>query len=144
LHIPVPHPGGIYDRKTASFTSTHSSYIDNLALADRYLAHVHELLQQHHAWDSSTIVVMGDHSWRTQLAWIASPLWTAEDQLASHGGQFDNRPAYIVKLPQQPEAARIDPAFAAIHTRALLDALIDNKIQSPADLSTWASRQTHQ
>src|SRR6202042_2130239 len=37
LHMPVPHQVGIYDRKNATFTNGSSSYIDNLALADRYL-----------------------------------------------------------------------------------------------------------
>lgn len=139
LHMPVPHPGGIYDRTTGSFATTHSSYIDNLALADKYLAHVRAVLEQNGAWDSSTVIVMGDHSWRTHWLWKPLPSWTREEQIASHGGQFDDRPAYIVKLPYQQEPARIDLPFEAIHTRALLDALVQNRIRSPGELSAWAS-----
>ena len=47
------------------FSTKHTSYVDNLALADRYLAHIRQLLEQNNQWDSSTIIVMGDHSWRT-------------------------------------------------------------------------------
>ena len=139
LHMPVPHPGGIYDRATRSFATTHSSYIDNLALADRYLGHVRAVLEQNGAWDSSTVIVMGDHSWRTNWMWKPQPSWTREEQIASHGGQFDDRPAYIVKLPYQQQSARIGLPYEAIHTRALLDALIHNRIRSPGDLSAWAS-----
>jgi hypothetical protein len=138
LHIPVPHPGGIYDRRTMTFTTQHASYIDNLALADRYLGHVRELLERRGEWDSSAIVVMGDHSWRTTLVWRGSPAWTPEEEVASRGGQFDDRPAYIVKLPHQEEAAKIDSPFAAVRTRALLDGLLDGSIRSSAELARFA------
>ncbi len=97
LHMPVPHPGGIYDRLhkmlTIRASSYTSSYIDNLALADIYLAHVRDLLQQRGDWDSSTIVILGDHSWRTSFLWSKSDWWTAEDQAASHGAEYDRRAA---------------------------------------------------
>jgi hypothetical protein len=84
---------------------------------------------------------MGDHSWRTSFIWKDSMTWTDEDQAASDGGEFDPRPAYIVKLPNQQTPERIDQPFSAVSTRALLDALIQNHLQSPADLKAWADRQ---
>jgi arylsulfatase A-like enzyme len=141
LHMPVPHPPGIYDRKKAALTTGSSSYIDNLALADQYLAHVRLVLEQRGEWDSTTIVVMGDHSWRTQLVWIKWDGWTREDQVASHGVQFDDRPAYIVKLPNQQQPARIDDRFEAIRTRALFDGIMSNRIKTPEDLAAWVRKQ---
>jgi hypothetical protein len=123
LHIPAPHPGGIYDRRTGAFTTHGASYVDNLALADQYLAHVRLLLQQRGEWDSSTIMVMGDHSWRTKLIWSSSDVWTAEDQAASQGGQFDDRPT---------------TPYDAVNTRALIDGLLSKRINSPADLAAFA------
>ena len=141
LHLPVPHPGGIYNRKTSSFSHTNSSYIDNIALADKSLAQVRHILEQNGTWDSSVVVVMGDHSWRTTLLWSSSLMWTPEDQAASHGGQFDERPAYIVKMPYQQTPARIDSRFAAIRTRALLDGIIDDRLKTADDLAAWAAQQ---
>ncbi|RSL16979.1 type I phosphodiesterase/nucleotide pyrophosphatase [Edaphobacter aggregans] len=141
LHLPVPHPGGIYDRKTTSFSIHNSSYIDNLALADKSLAHVRHLLEQNGTWDSSAVIVMGDHSWRTALLWSDSPTWTHEDQVASHGGQFDDRPGYIVKMPFQQTPSRVGSRFAAIHTRALLDGIIDGRLKTADDLAAWAAQQ---
>jgi hypothetical protein len=141
LHMPVPHPPGIYDRKKVAFTTGSTSYIDNLALADQYLAHVRLVLEQRGEWDSDTIVVMGDHSWRTQLLWAKKQNWTPEDQLASHGVQFDDRPAYIVKLPNQQKPAHIDDRFEALRTRALLDGIITDRITTPEDLATWVRQQ---
>ncbi|HMH16362.1 MAG TPA: sulfatase-like hydrolase/transferase [Edaphobacter sp.] len=137
LHMPVPHPGGIYDRKKAAFATYNSSYIDNLALADRYLAHLRLALEQQGEWNSSAVIVMGDHSWRTKLL-LSWPLWwTPEDEAASHGGQFDDRPAYIVKLPNQQQGSRIDDRFDAVRTRALLDGILADRIKTPEDLAAW-------
>jgi hypothetical protein len=141
LHMPIPHPYGIYDRGKKAFATRATSYIDNLALCDEYLAHVRQLLEQQNQWDSTTLIVMGDHSWRTSFVWADSAFWTDEDAAASHNGEFDDRPAYIVKLPNQQSAARIDQPFAAIHTRALLDALLKNEIHTADDLQTWATQQ---
>jgi hypothetical protein len=141
LHMPIPHPYGIYDRSHKTFANHHTSYIDNLALADQYLAHIRQILEQQNQWDSTTLIVMGDHSWRTSTVWSNSSFWTDEDAAASHDGEFDNRPAYIVKLPNQQTPARVDRPFAAIRTRALIDALLQGQIQTPADLQAWADQQ---
>lgn len=137
LHLPLPHPEGIYDRRTGRLTTGPSTYIDNLVLADRYLAHLRSLLESRGEWDSATIVVMGDHSWRTTLMWAKAPGWTREEELASDGGSFDPRPAYIVKLAGETSGNRIGVPFDAKRTRALMDALMSGKIQSAQDLQGW-------
>jgi hypothetical protein len=138
IHMPIPHPNGIYDRKTDSFALTHSDYLDNVALADKFLEHVRSKLEPGGQWDSSTVVVMADHSWRTASMWKDSPDWTEEEETASQGGKFDDRPAYIVKLPGEHAGARIDAPFAALSTRRLFEALLAQKIRSKEDLSAWA------
>jgi Sulfatase len=140
IHMAVPHPGGIYNRATHTFTTRSSTYIDNLALADSYLAHVRSLLESAGQWDSSAIVIMGDHSWRTKLLWSAAPGWTSEEQEASNGAQFDDRPAYIVKLPGQKNGNNINVPFAAVDTRALFSAIMKKQIVSPEDLSSWVGK----
>jgi hypothetical protein len=141
VHLPIPHPNGIYNRATHQLTTESSTYIDNLALADRYLTHVRELLERSGQWDSSTILVMGDHGWRTTLVWENNGGWSPEEERASLGGKFDSRPAYIVKLAGERSGMRIDTTFDAIHTRALTDELLAGKIQSPDELKDWVGRQ---
>jgi len=141
LHMPIPHPYGFYDRKKKAFSTEHTSYVDSLALADQYLGHIRQLLEEKGQWDSATVVVMGDHSWRTTQIWNSSVGWTDEDKAASHGGEFDPRPAYLVKLPNQQNAARFDRSFSAVYTRALFDALMRGGIKTPTDLKTWAQEQ---
>jgi Sulfatase len=141
LHLPIPHPTGIYNRETHQLTTTSSTYIDNLALADSYLAHARDLLEKSGQWDSSTVVLMGDHGWRTTLMWEQSREWTPEEQRASLGGTFDKRPAYIVKLAGQKSGATIDEPFDALRTRALTDQLLAGEIQSPEQLKEWVGKQ---
>jgi hypothetical protein len=141
LHLPVPHPWGIYDRSTGKFTTTGSSYLNNLALADKCLAGIRQTLEQTGQWDSSTVLVMGDHSWRTKQLWYVPKIefrWAKEDQLASHAGQYDPRPVYLVKLPNQTTPAHIDTPFPTDNTRKLFDALLAHQINTPTDLATWA------
>jgi Sulfatase len=135
LHIPIPHPVGIYNRATGQLSSEPTSYIDNLALCDLYLAHLRSALEARGEWDSTTLVVMGDHGWRTQI-W-KNNTWDATDEAASHGGEFDTRPGYIVKLPNQQPGARIDEPFHALKTRALFDALMSGQIRTEPDLEAW-------
>ncbi|CAN5403895.1 hypothetical protein BH10ACI4_BH10ACI4_12750 [soil metagenome] len=140
LHLPIPHPDGIYDRHTHQFATHATSYLDNLVLADDTVAHLRTQLEQRGEWDSAIILITGDHAWRTVTQWRDSSAWTAEEQTASHEGQFDDRPAYILKLPDQHQSARIETPFQSIHTRDLLDALMDRRIQNAQDLSDWATR----
>ncbi len=140
LHMPVPHPWGIYDRQKSRFTDQHgSSYADNLALADQYLAHVRGQLEHQGEWDNATVLVMGDHSWRTKLLWEAAKSWTPEDQRASHGGAYDPRPALLLKLPYQHGTADVAAPFSTVRIRSLLDQIMQNHIRTPADLQTWTS-----
>jgi hypothetical protein len=138
LHLPIPHPGGIYNRATGKLTTSSSTYIDNLALTDKCLAGLRATLEQTGQWDSSTVVIMGDHGWRTTQIWIPTTLWSAEEQKASLGGHYDPRPVYIVKLPGQTTGTRIDTRYSTVNTRKLFDAILAHKITTPAELSTWA------
>lgn len=140
LHLPVPHPWGIYNRHTGKFTTTGSSYINNLALADKCLAGLRQTLEQTGQWDSSTVVVMGDHSWRTTQLWHLPKVeyrWAQEDEIASHGGQYDPRPAYIVKFPGQTTGTHIDTPYRTVNTRQLFDKIMVHQINSPTDLANW-------
>jgi hypothetical protein len=136
LHMPIPHMPGIYNRQTASFATSNSSYLDNLALCDDYLAHVRKELEDNGTWDSTTLVLMGDHSWRISGPAGLSP----EERAASDGGQFDDRPAYVVKMAHQTTPARIDTRFAALRTRDLFDNLLTGRISTSQQLASWAQQ----
>ena len=134
LHMPIPHLPGIYNRRTASFATSNPSYLDNLALCDDYLGHVRKELEENGTWDSTTLVLMGDHSWRVSRGADLS----LEERAATDGGRFDDRPAYIVKLAHQNTPARIETQFAALRTRDLFDNLLTGRISTTQQLASWA------
>ena len=135
LHLPVPHPPGFYNRRTGEFSAT-GTYLDNLVLADNTLAHLRDVMAQQGQWDSSTIVLMGDHSWRIAL-WKGSPGWTSEEEAAS-GGKSDDRPFYLVKMPDEQTEVEVSAPFSAVRTRALFDKLLDRQITTPDQLKAWS------
>jgi hypothetical protein len=140
LHMNIPHPGGFYQRHTGKFSRNNATYLDNLALADVFLGHLRSKLEADGTWDDTTLVVMGDHSWRTNFIWAKAAGWSPEEQVASDGDKFDDRPGYIVHLAGQSTPARIEKPFEAIRSRALFDALFRGEIRTPEQLATWADR----
>ena len=139
LHAPIPHPEGIWNRDTHSFAVNHSAYVDNLSLADDYLGEIITCLQRQGEWNNATIVLMGDHAWRTQLLWVHSRSWQVIDQEASEGGKFDSRPAYLIKLPNQTAPAVIPQQFEAIRTRTVLDQLLARTITTSRQLQDFVA-----
>lgn len=138
VHMPVPHPYGMFNRHTGKFVRSHATYIDNLALANRCMAEFRAVLQDSGQWDSSVVLVMGDHSWRTNNMWrLQKTNWTSEEEAASHGGEFDERPVYMVKMPGQNTGQRIDAPYAALRTRQLLDGVMRGQVTDAAQFAAW-------
>ena len=138
LHMPIPHPYGIYNRRKASFNTSWPSYLDNLALCDLYLDHIRQQMERDGTWDDATLVVMGDHSWRVLLGWAQAPEWTGEEAIASDHATFDDRPLYLVKLPRQTTSARIEAPFSTLRTRSLFDQIFIHHIATPQQLAAWS------
>ncbi len=139
IHMPIPHPWGFFDRRTGTFPPHRTSYLDNLALADLWLGHIRSTLEQDGSWDRTTVIIMGDHGWRTDHVWKNSGFWTAEDQQASQGATFPDAPAVIIKLAGQSSPARIDTPFGTVRTRALVRALTSRSVQTPDQLAAWVA-----
>jgi Sulfatase len=120
LHLPIPHPPGIYSRHTGQFVAAPgASYIDNLVLADRTLGELLRVLQSSPRWPETTVIVNGDHSWRVSL-WRDTLLqWSPEDQKIS-GGVFDSRPAILVHHAEQSSPSTISSRFQLIQLNVLL------------------------
>ncbi len=124
LHLPLPHPPGFYNRRTGQFdASGNTSYIDNLALSDKTLGELLTTLHASPRWPETSIVVCGDHSWRTYL-WKASGHWTAEDRAASHGGVFDPRPMLMVHGAGQSSADTIGRPVPLLKVHDIVDGLL--------------------
>jgi hypothetical protein len=115
LHIPSPHPPAFWDRKKAAY-ALGGSYLDSLDFTDRLVGQMLDLLEAQPRWNQTTLLVQGDHSWRTQM-WRPLPGWSAEDERASHGGQWDPRPVLMIHAPGQqgPKTVTAPTSVMTVH-----------------------------
>jgi hypothetical protein len=132
VHLPVPHPPGIYDRARQTMRQG-GSYIDNLALADRSLGTLWNCIQSTPGAKNTTFIVSSDHSWRTYL-WKPMGMWTPEDERAT-GGRFDPRPVLMVHLPGSTTAQTIARPTSELFVHTMLEAMLRNQIHSDADIA---------
>ena len=120
LHLPVPHSPNIWSRARGDFAQgCGSSYVDNLALADRELGSIVATLKSSPRWKDTTLIVEGDHSWRTYL-WSDGIEWTKEDAEASRDG-FDPRPAVMVHLAGQTQAQVDAAAWSLLNVHSVVE-----------------------
>lgn len=132
LHLPLPHPPGLYNRYTRQLC-TCGNYLDNLALTDVALG---ELLDQidHTPWkDRTTVIVSSDHSWRVPL-WAGTEFWTPEEQRVSQN-RFDERPVFMVHFPGQTLGTNIAQPVPELAEHDLIASMLQGKIQSAGDLT---------
>jgi hypothetical protein len=130
LHIPSPHPVEFWNRRTAQFASG-GSYLDSLDYSDRLLGQMLDILEKQPRWDSTMVIVQGDHSWRTKL-WRPLPGWSAEDELISHGGQWDPRPLVMIHMPSQRTPQTNEAATGILFIHDAVAAEVHAIAQSPA------------
>jgi hypothetical protein len=123
LHLAVPHSPNIWSRINDDYTQfCDSSYLDNLALADRVLGRVLAELQASPRWNDTTLIVQGDHSWRIFL-WDWLPAWTDEDDAASRNG-FDPRPALLIHLAGQTQPHTVSTPWLLINLHRVIEEVL--------------------
>ncbi len=77
LHLPIPHPVGIFDREAGGYSLSESAnYLDNLALADRTLGEIAAGIEDAGLADRTVLVVNSDHPVRE--FWSGFPFWSED------------------------------------------------------------------
>jgi arylsulfatase A-like enzyme len=123
LHFALPHSPNIWSRATDSYTQfCDSSYLDNLALTDRELGQMMAILEASPRWKDTTVIVQGDHSWRTEI-WQNEPTWTDEDDEISRRG-FDTRPALLIHRPGQTQPETDSSRWPLIRIHDVLEHML--------------------
>ena len=87
IHLPVPHPPGIYDRHTGKL-GVQGTYLDNLVLADKAIGALLDTIGQTKAASRTIVVISSDHSWRIAMWRRGDPTWSEEEALASRGNSI--------------------------------------------------------
>jgi hypothetical protein len=139
LHLPVPHPGSIYNRRTHAL-SKEGSYLDNLALADATLSQISQWIAATKSSPLTTLVVCSDHSWRVPY-WRSTASWSAEEERASQG-KFDPRPVLMVRLAGQDHPDLITQPVPALKEHDLIEDLLSGE-RTPEQLKAWVGAQAH-
>ncbi len=134
VHLPVPHPPGIYDRRSGSFRQG-GTYLDNLVLADAAVGELLAELDRTPSAGSTTVIVSSDHSWRVPL-WRSQAHWTAEEEAASRG-RFDPRPLLIIHFPGQTANDDIAEPVNELLLHGMLEAMLRGQMDSAPDLRNW-------
>jgi hypothetical protein len=121
IHLPVPHPPGIFDRRPGHHR-VNGTYIDNLALADRTLSQLMATLNDTPSADKTAVIVCSDHSWRLPL-WRPTPQWTKEEEIASRG-RFDQRPVLMIHNPGQQSERDVNEPFDGIRIHEIIERML--------------------
>jgi hypothetical protein len=108
IHLPQPHPPGVY--------------IDNLALADKSLGELLRTLAGTAMAAKATVIVCSDHSWRVPM-WRSTPIWTKQDEAASHG-RFDPRPVLMIHFPGQQTEQDVVRPYDEIRIHEMIETLL--------------------
>jgi hypothetical protein len=136
VHFPIPHFYGIYNRTRRDFSLNPSlSYADNLALVDRTLGELRQLLEQKGMWDSTTILISSDHGLRPDM-WRGRLGWTEELQELTASGQSPLVP-FIIKFAGDSKALTYERPFSAVVTGDLALAILAGHVLNSADAATW-------
>lgn len=143
IHLPVPHPPGIWNAKTKSFsTDARLNYLDNLELADYRLGQIRELLQQTGNWDRSTILVSADHPYRPKN-WLTG-LYSHElsepglsEMKRDTRLQWQPYIPFFLKLRSQRTGVQYDREFNTVLSGDLLLAALQGQIRTPEQAVQW-------
>jgi hypothetical protein len=136
IHLPVPHPPNIYDRRRNALDTTgDAGYLDNLALADRTLGQIRTAMERNGTWENSTVVVSSDHWWRTEY-WNTRSIWSAAEDVYRDEGKFHHIP-FIVKLNGQKERLTYDAPFNTVVSHDLILDILSGKLAVANQVPAW-------
>ena len=138
IHLPLPHPGGFYNRRTRQI-GVDGSYLDNLVLTDHTLGRLMEAVNATPVAGQTAVIVCSDHSWRVNL-WRPTSDWRPEDAHVS-GGRFDPRPLLMVHFAAETEAMRVAQPFPLLALHAMLERMIGGQLTGAQQLAAWAAQQ---
>ncbi len=140
IHLPVPHPPGIYDRKRHELRAG-GDYLDNLVLADDTLGMLIREIDASPAASQTTLIVSSDHSWRTPM-WRHDEGWSAEEEQVS-GGRFDIRPVLLIHFPTQESGHDVPAVLPEMLEHDMIAGMLLGKIKNTNDLNVFLSHLDH-
>jgi hypothetical protein len=131
IHLPVPHPPGVYDRRTHRPCEC-GNYLDNLTMADDMLGRLMQEIDETSGTGGSTVIVSSDHSFRVPM-WKASPYWSAEEEQVTQG-VFDPRPVFMVHFAGERAGTEVLASLPELVEYDVIAGMLEGKITAPSDI----------
>ena len=126
LHLPPPHPPGVFDPATGRYTLLDTQkvggYFRNLALADLFLGTLRRGMETSGLWDKEWVIISADHSWRTS---------------ATYDRRRDFRIPFLVKAPGVKRPVVYSPEMNTLVTHDLVLAILRGELTSQEQLVPW-------
>jgi hypothetical protein len=141
IHLPVPHPPGLFNRNTHQF-SERGNYLDNLTLADDTLGMLMQEIDRTPSGANTTVIVSSDHSWRVSI-WRNDPEWTQEEERLSRRG-IDTRPVFLVRFPGQLSGHELSSPRPELIEYDVVESMLKGGISSPDDLDAFVQSSKRQ
>jgi hypothetical protein len=130
IHLPVPHPEGIWSSGSQRFSAAMpSDYIDNLALADHLLGRIRGALETTGDWENVSILVSADHPFRVEL-WRADPSWNSEMETLTRAKSLRYVP-FLLKLPKRHPPVTLNCPFNSVVSAKLILRILNRQIAEP-------------
>lgn len=127
IHLPVPHPPGIYDGARGRHSVTQfgrlQGYLNNLRLADLALGRLREHLTAKCAWTNTWFIASSDHWWRQ-----------------SRSG--DHRVPFILKPPAPGKGEVFGGMVNTIVTGDLILAILRGEVTDTGSAIAWLEQRT--
>ncbi len=141
VHLPLPHPPGLYDRKTHRY-SKDGNYLDNLVLADEALGDLMQQIDSTPLADRTTVIVSSDHSWRVPI-WRTGPDWTKEEEQISQG-RFEPRPVFLVHFPGESSGGEVRIPLSELVEHEIIAKILKGEMKTADDLGAFLQSSTQQ
>jgi hypothetical protein len=121
VHAGFPHSPWVFDARTKQLSLLRANYLDNVALADYYLAIVRQSMLDAGVWDRTAIIITADHGNRD---------WQGADSATIGAVPF------LVKLPYQRRGRDISCTLDAIVLRRLIEGLLRGQVPDDQQLES--------
>jgi hypothetical protein len=146
VHVPAPHLMPIYNRRKHNFdldleghVDPPLDYFDNVALVDRTLGEIRQVIQEAGLSDRTSILVTADHGLRPG-AWIGRPGWTEELDRLTERKPPETVP-FILKLAGQKQPVRVEKVFSNVAAADLALAVLGGKVATAEQAAAWMNQR---
>ena len=127
IHWPIPHPPFFHDRRTGLDTAANRGpvgYVDNLALTDRMLGEMLDVLDSSAIGARTSVIVTSDHWWRASR---------------SLDGVLDERVPFIARLAGERSPVRWPDRFETVRTSELIVEVLEGRVRHVEQLTRCLS-----